>query len=29
VRRVRAKFKTLGADPIETLHGIGYRLGPC
>ncbi|KAB2928419.1 MAG: response regulator [Candidatus Contendobacter sp.] len=29
VRRVRAKFKALGADPIETLHGIGYRLGPC
>ncbi|MER2528358.1 MAG: response regulator [Candidatus Competibacter denitrificans] len=29
VRRLRAKFKTVGADPIETLHGIGYRLGPC
>ncbi len=29
VRRVRAKFKALGADPIETLHGIGYRLGTC
>ncbi|MBZ4194549.1 MAG: response regulator [Candidatus Contendobacter sp.] len=29
VRRVRAKFKALGADPIETLHGIGYRLGIC
>ncbi|MBK8964837.1 MAG: response regulator [Candidatus Competibacteraceae bacterium] len=29
VRRVRAKFKAIGADPIETLHGIGYRLGPC
>jgi two-component system OmpR family response regulator len=29
VRRVRAKFKALDADPIETLHGIGYRLGPC
>ncbi|MDG4549025.1 MAG: response regulator [Candidatus Contendobacter sp.] len=29
VRRVRAKFKVLDADPIETLHGIGYRLGPC
>ncbi len=29
VRRVRAKFNALGADPIETLHGIGYRLGPC
>ena len=29
VRRVRAKFKAVGADPIETLHGIGYRLGAC
>ena len=29
MRRVRAKFKAVGAEPIETLHGIGYRLGPC
>lgn len=30
VRRVRAKLQTLGApDVIETLHGHGYRLGPC
>lgn len=29
VRRVRAKFATLGVDPIETVHGIGYKLGPC
>lgn len=29
VRRVRAKFAALGADPIETVHGIGYKLGPC
>jgi two-component system OmpR family response regulator len=29
VRRVRAKFTALGADPIETVHGIGYKLGPC
>jgi two-component system OmpR family response regulator len=29
VRRVRAKLKALGADPIETVHGAGYRLGPC
>ena len=29
VRRLRAKFKAVGADPIETLHGVGYRLGPC
>jgi len=29
VRRVRAKLASLGADPIETVHGIGYKLGPC
>ena len=29
VRRVRAKFASLGIDPIETVHGIGYKLGPC
>lgn len=29
VRRVRAKFAAIGADPIETLHGVGYKLGPC
>ncbi|MGI9332959.1 MAG: response regulator [Gammaproteobacteria bacterium] len=29
VRRVRNKFKALGADPIETVHGIGYKLGDC
>jgi two-component system, OmpR family, response regulator len=29
VRRVRAKLATLGADPVETVHGIGYKLGPC
>ena len=29
VRRVRAKFAALGAEPIETVHGIGYKLGPC
>ncbi len=29
VRRVRAKFAALGADPIETVHGVGYKLGPC
>jgi two-component system, OmpR family, response regulator len=26
VRRVRAKFKALGGDPIETVHGLGYKL---
>ena len=29
VRRVRAKFAQIGASPIETLPGFGYRLGPC
>jgi len=30
VRRVRAKLAGLGAgEVIETLHGVGYRLGPC
>ncbi|MBI4963135.1 MAG: response regulator transcription factor [Desulfomonile tiedjei] len=29
VRRVRGKFAQAGADPIETVHGLGYRLGPC
>jgi two-component system OmpR family response regulator len=29
VRRVRSKLAAIGADPIETLHGVGYKLGPC
>ncbi len=29
VRRLRQKFLALGVEPIETLHGVGYRLGPC
>jgi two-component system OmpR family response regulator len=29
IRRVRRKFAAEGADPIETVHGLGYRLGPC
>ncbi|HVT35345.1 MAG TPA: response regulator transcription factor [Nevskiaceae bacterium] len=29
VRRVRSKFAAIGADPIETVHGVGYKLGPC
>ena len=29
VRRVRSKLASIGADPIETVHGIGYKLGPC
>lgn len=26
VRRIRAKFRGHGLDPIETVHGVGYRL---
>jgi two-component system, OmpR family, response regulator len=29
VRRVRNKFARAGADPVETVHGVGYRLGTC
>jgi two-component system OmpR family response regulator len=29
VRRLRAKFAPVGAQPVETLPGFGYRLGPC
>jgi len=29
VRRVRSKLGTVGADPIETVHGIGYKLHRC
>ncbi|MBL9005220.1 MAG: response regulator transcription factor [Myxococcales bacterium] len=26
IRRIRHKLSTLGADPIETVYGLGYRL---
>jgi two-component system OmpR family response regulator len=26
VRHIRAKFLALGGDPIETVHGVGYKL---
>jgi two-component system OmpR family response regulator len=29
VRRVRRKFAEVGGDPIETVHGVGYKLGSC
>jgi len=29
IRRVREKFRAVGGDPIETVHGFGYQLGPC
>jgi two-component system, OmpR family, response regulator len=28
VRRVRAKLRAAGGDPIETVHGVGYKLRP-
>ncbi len=29
IRRLRAKFAAVGAAPVETLPGFGYRLGEC
>lgn len=29
IRHIRDKFRPLAADPIETLHGIGYKLSDC
>ncbi len=29
VRRVRRKFEDVGKSPIETVHGLGYKLGSC
>ena len=29
VRRGGKKFADIGADPVETVHGIGYKLGDC
>ncbi|MBS0223540.1 MAG: response regulator transcription factor [Proteobacteria bacterium] len=26
IRHIRAKFQTVGGDPIETVHGVGYKL---
>jgi two-component system OmpR family response regulator len=26
VRRIRQKFRDEGLDPVETVHGLGYRL---
>lgn len=27
IRKIRHKFKPLGIDPVETVRGVGYRLG--
>lgn len=29
MRRVRAKLAAVGANPVETVHGVGYKLGDC
>ncbi len=28
IRRIRHKFREVGRDPVETVHGLGYRLAP-
>jgi two-component system OmpR family response regulator len=29
IRHLRKKFGACDADPIETVHGVGYKLGAC
>lgn len=29
IRRLRNKFDEVGANPVETVHGVGYRLSGC
>lgn len=29
IRKIRRKFEQVGGEPIETVRGIGYKLGPC
>jgi two-component system OmpR family response regulator len=29
IRRVRGKLAAAGGDPIETVHGLGYKIGSC
>ncbi len=29
IRRLRRKFADVGGEPIETVHGVGYKLGAC
>ena len=29
IRRVRAKFQAAGGEPVETVHGLGYKLASC
>jgi len=28
VRRIRAKLRAAGGNPLETIHGLGYKLNP-
>jgi len=29
IRKIRSKFYNVGGDPIQTVRGVGYKLGPC
>ncbi len=29
IRKIRRKFRQADGEPIETIRGIGYKLGPC
>ncbi len=29
VRRLRRKFEAVGGQPVQTVHGLGYKLAPC
>jgi len=29
IRRIRQKFKQVGGEPVETVHGMGYKIGDC
>jgi len=29
IRRVRSKFQAVGGTPVETVHGLGYKLSDC
>lgn len=28
IRRIRGKLNKIGGDPLETVHGVGYKLNP-
>lgn len=29
IRKLRSKFKQVDGEPIQTVRGVGYKLGPC